>query len=159
VVSPALGNRFVDHPWSSEFFLMFVAEQGTGQGPSSQPRSCSLNLEEAQHTLSSSLPLIYLRIFCCSATTLLHARYALYDHEASPKGYASAPTSCKGILGLCEPCITIRPGSAIANRHLTACNCLRRNRQGNNFFLVTTYIRLVPSTMLDDTVGALQLLR
>lgn len=66
---------------------MFAAEQGIGQGPSSQPRSCSLNLEEAQHTLSSSLPLIYLRIFCCSATTLLHARYALYDHEASPKGY------------------------------------------------------------------------
>lgn len=130
----SVGKQVRRSPMVLGVFLMFVAEQGTGQGPSSQPRSCSLNLEEAQHTLSSSLPLICLRIFCCSATTLLHARYALYDHEASPKGYASAPTSCKGILGLCEPCITIRPGSAIANRHLTACNCLRRNRQVNNFF-------------------------
>jgi len=66
---------------------MFVTEQGIGQGTSSQPYSCSVDLEEAQHTLSSSLPVICLRIFCHFAITLLHARYALYDHEASPKGY------------------------------------------------------------------------
>jgi len=66
---------------------MFVTEQGIGQRTSSQPYSCSVDLEEAQHTLSSSLPVICLRIFCHFAITLLHARYALYDHEASPKGY------------------------------------------------------------------------
>jgi hypothetical protein len=45
-------------------FLMFVVEQGIGQGPSLQPHSCSVDLEEAQHTLSSPLPVICLRFSC-----------------------------------------------------------------------------------------------
>ena len=35
--------------------------------------------------------MIYLHDSCYSAITLLHVRYALYDHEASPKGYHVLP--------------------------------------------------------------------
>jgi hypothetical protein len=105
VGSQALASKyvlqFIDH--IPVVLTRCLIEPWLGQGPSSQPHTCSVDLEEAQHPQPPSLPVItwwwwwcpgvfyiFMFVFCTLRSCCSHARYGcMYSLELSQKTNAN----------------------------------------------------------------------